>query len=130
MLIPIVRPSHCLCTRISNSASPRRAVYKRPSPMAPCEIFHFVQNDKSVQNDKARARGHRFWNINTQRGRFVAVSSGKSKLRSSIVEDNVQKTSFSYSSVRLGVGARTTVSDALSEHGIQYVLTHPTLGTG
>ena len=50
-----------------------------------------------------------------------------SKLRSLIVEDNVQKTSFSCSSVRLGVGTRSTVSGALSEHGIQYVLTHPSL---
>ena len=114
-------------TKISNSASPRRAVYKRPSPMALREIFHFVQNDKLVQNDKARARGHRLGVINTRCGRFVAVSSGKSKLRSLIVEDNVQKTSFSCSSVRLGVGARSTMSDALSEHEIQYVLTHPSL---
>ncbi len=54
----------------------------------------------------------------------------KSSCEVESVEDNVQKTSFSCSSVRLGVGARSTMSDALSEHGIQNVLTHPTLGTG
>ena len=32
LLIPVVWPSHCPFTKISNSASPRRAVYKRPSP--------------------------------------------------------------------------------------------------
>ena len=51
----------------------------------------------------------------------------KSSCEVESVEDNVQKTSFSCSSVRLGVGARSTVSGAQSEHGIQYVLTHPSL---
>ena len=97
-------------TKISNSASPRRAVYKRPSPMALCEIFHFVQNDKFVQNDEARPRSHRLGVINARSGRFVAVSSGKSKLRSLIVEDNVQKTSFSCSSVRLVASTKSAVS--------------------
>ena len=52
-----------------------------------------------------------------------------SKLRSLIVEDNVQKTSFSCSSVRLGASTKFAVSGALSEHGIQYVLTHPSLAS-
>ena len=96
--------------------------------MAVREIFHFVQNGKFVHNDKARPRDHRLGDINTQHGRLVAVSSNGIKVaKFDMVEDNVQKTSFSCSSVGLGVGARSTVSDALSEHGIQYVLTHPSL---
>ena len=90
--------------------------------MALREIFHFVQNDKMRPHD------HRLRDINTQHERLVAVSSNGIKVaKFDMVEDNVQKTSFSCSSVRLGVGARSTVSDALSEHGIQYVLTHPSL---
>ena len=92
--------------------------------MALREIFHFVQNDKM------RPRSHMLGVINARSGRLVAVSSGNSKLRSLIVEDNVQKTSFSCSSVRLVADTKSTVSDALSEHGIQYVLTHPSLMAG
>ena len=73
------------------------------------EIFHFVQNDKFVHNDKARPRGHRSGVINARSGRFVAISSGNSKLRSLIVEDNVQKTSFP---TRLVAETRSAVSDA------------------
>ncbi len=115
-------PSHCLSIEISNSASPRRAVYKRPLPIVLREMLHFVQHDKMM------ARGHRLGVINARSGRFVAVSSNGIKVaKFDMVEDNVQKTSFSCSLVRLGVGTKSTVSGALSEHGIQYVLTHPSL---
>ena len=96
--------------------------------MALREIFHFVQNDKFVHNGKVRPRDHRLGDINTQHGRLVAVSSNGIKVaKFDMVEDNVQKTSFSCSSVRLGASAKLAVSDALSEHEIQYVLTHPSL---
>ena len=89
------------------------------------EMFHFVQHDKM------RARSHRQGDINARCGRFVAVSSNGIKVaKFDMVEDNVQKTSFSCSSVRLGASTKFAMSDALSEHGIQYVLTHPSLRTG
>ena len=47
LLIPFVWPSHCPSFEISNSASPRRAVYKRPSPMALREILRFAQHDNT-----------------------------------------------------------------------------------
>ena len=37
-LIPIVRPSHCLCTEISNSASPRH-----------CVLYNSIQQCSTVQ---------------------------------------------------------------------------------
>ena len=49
----------------------------------------------------------------------------ESKLRSSIVEDNVQKTSFFLLLGETRCKHEVAVSDALSKHGIQYVLTHP-----
>ena len=51
----------------------------------------------------------------------------KSSCEVESVEDNVQKTSFSCSSVRLVASTKFAVNDVRSEHGIQYVLTHPSL---
>ena len=51
----------------------------------------------------------------------------KSSCEVESVEDNVQKTSFSCSSLRLGASTKLAVSDAHSEHEIQNVLTHPSL---
>ena len=53
----------------------------------------------------------------------------KSKLRSSIVEDNVQKTSFSCSSMKHFVEIKLQHA-ALTKHEIHYVLTHPSLRAG
>ena len=83
-------------------------------------MLHFVQHDKM------RPRGHRLGVINARSGRFVAVSSGKSKLRSSIVEDNVQKTSFSYPAVRLVVDIQSTVSGTCRARN-PICLDHPSL---
>ena len=92
--------------------------------------FPFGQRPKGSQHDKARPRSHRLGVINARSGRFVAVSSNGIKVaKFDMVEDNVQKTSFSCSSARLGADAKSAVSDALSEHGIQSVLTNPPLAS-
>ena len=53
----------------------------------------------------------------------------KSKLRSSIVEDNVQKTSFSCFSMKHFAEIKLQHA-ALAKHEIHYVLTHPSLRAG
>ena len=59
--------------------------------MALREMLHFVQHDK------ARPRSHRLGVINARCGRLVAKSSNGIKVaKFDMVEDNVQKTSFSY----------------------------------
>ena len=75
--------------------------------------------------------GHTFaYRYNTPwHGRFVAVSSGKSKLRSSIVEDNVQKTSF-FLLLNETFCRNKFTKCCILKHEIHYVLTHPSLRAG
>ena len=68
----------------------RIAFYQDKQLSQPTPIAYYIMTYAQYPH------GHIFaYRYNTPwHGRFVAVSSGKSKLRSSIVEDNVQKTSF------------------------------------
>ena len=113
LLIPLIWPSHCLSVEISNSASPRRS--------------RIINN---VYHTNVLPKGEHQWHtgiIHPARTPRCDIFRRNQSCEVRWVKDNVQKTSISCPSARLVADAKSAVSGARSEHGIQNVLTHPLL---